>query len=233
LGGNLGGLAGADAHCTAAAKAANPGDNHLWRAFLSTSTVNAIDRVGTGPWYTAPSKQQKKTNYATEGLQIAANTTQLLTARPSGADVATIVFTGPSASGGGGTSYDWPLSKCLLNENGYCAMADGDTHDTLTGSDTSGKYVSGRSCSDWTSLGATEYPAFGHSWPRQFTDTSGNANWINNGDQGEISCAAVINTGTSNVMCSGGMGGGTTGSSTCGVGSAGGYGAFYCIAVSQ
>ena len=36
-GGNLGGLAGADAHCAALAKTAGAG-NRQWRAYLSTAT---------------------------------------------------------------------------------------------------------------------------------------------------------------------------------------------------
>jgi hypothetical protein len=57
-GGDLGGLAGADAHCQALATAAGSGD-HTWRAYLSTSAtadhaaVNARDRIGNGPWYNA------------------------------------------------------------------------------------------------------------------------------------------------------------------------------------
>ena len=55
-GGDLGGLAGADAHCQALAKAEGAGD-HTWRAYLSTTAtktepaVNARDRIGSGPWY--------------------------------------------------------------------------------------------------------------------------------------------------------------------------------------
>src|SRR5512144_764304 len=55
-GGNLGGLAGADAHCQTLAAAAGAG-NHTWHAYLSTQArpgqpaVNARDRIGTGPWY--------------------------------------------------------------------------------------------------------------------------------------------------------------------------------------
>jgi hypothetical protein len=46
---NLGGLTGADATCTNAATAANLGGS--WVAWLSTSTVNAIDRIpDVGPW---------------------------------------------------------------------------------------------------------------------------------------------------------------------------------------
>ncbi len=54
-GANLGGLAGADAHCQVLAKSAGAGDK-TWRAYLSTSgadgaaAVNARDRIGTGPW---------------------------------------------------------------------------------------------------------------------------------------------------------------------------------------
>jgi hypothetical protein len=55
-GGDLGGLAGADAHCKALAQAQGAGD-HTWRAYLSTEptatapAVNARDRIGAGPWY--------------------------------------------------------------------------------------------------------------------------------------------------------------------------------------
>jgi hypothetical protein len=57
-GGDLGGLAGADAHCQALAQAQGAGD-HRWRAYLSTQAtgsapgVNARDRIGGGPWYNA------------------------------------------------------------------------------------------------------------------------------------------------------------------------------------
>lgn len=58
MGGNLGGLAGADAHCQALAKAEGSGD-HTWHAYLSAAAtdgqpaVNARDRIGSGPWYNA------------------------------------------------------------------------------------------------------------------------------------------------------------------------------------
>ena len=57
-GANLGGLAGADAHCAKLAAAAGAG-NRTWRAYLSLSesanqkAVNARDRIGSGPWYNA------------------------------------------------------------------------------------------------------------------------------------------------------------------------------------
>ena len=54
-GGNLGGLAGADARCQALAAVAGAGDLH-WHAYLSTQGMNAVnarDRIGSGPWYNA------------------------------------------------------------------------------------------------------------------------------------------------------------------------------------
>jgi hypothetical protein len=51
-GANLGGLDGADALCQRLAEAAGSADK-TWRAYLSTSTVNARDRIGAGPWYNA------------------------------------------------------------------------------------------------------------------------------------------------------------------------------------
>jgi hypothetical protein len=52
-GGDLGGLAGADAHCAALAAAAGAEAGKAWRAYLSTDTENAKDRIGSGPWFNA------------------------------------------------------------------------------------------------------------------------------------------------------------------------------------
>ena len=52
-GGNLGGLSGADAFCVTLAREADATDNRTWRAFLSSSTTDARDRIGSGPWYNA------------------------------------------------------------------------------------------------------------------------------------------------------------------------------------
>lgn len=59
-GADLGGLAGADAHCQALAGRAGAGAR-TWRAYLSTQApalndpgfVNARDRIGSGPWQNA------------------------------------------------------------------------------------------------------------------------------------------------------------------------------------
>jgi hypothetical protein len=80
-GGDLGGLAAADAHCQALAKAEGSGD-HTWRAYLSTSAtsnqpaVDARDRIGRGPWYNA------------EGTLVAATLEELHTGNKFTKDIA-------------------------------------------------------------------------------------------------------------------------------------------------
>ena len=69
-GADFGGLAGADAHCQALARAAGAGAK-TWHAYLSTSggegreQVEARSRIGGGPWYNA------------KGVMIAADLTDL------------------------------------------------------------------------------------------------------------------------------------------------------------
>jgi hypothetical protein len=65
-GANLGGLEGADAHCARLAEAAGV-TGKTWHAYLSTSTANARDRIGPGPWANA------------KGEEIAANVDELHT----------------------------------------------------------------------------------------------------------------------------------------------------------
>lgn len=70
FGANLGGLAGADAHCQRLASAVGQ-DNRTWRAYLSAPAtagqpaVHARDRIGRGPWVNA------------KGVQIAASIADL------------------------------------------------------------------------------------------------------------------------------------------------------------
>ena len=70
FGGNLGGLAGADAICVQRATATGRGDRR-WRAYLSAPpsadapAVHARDRIGRGPWVNA------------QGVQIAASVEDL------------------------------------------------------------------------------------------------------------------------------------------------------------
>ena len=128
-GGDLGGLAGADADCQALADAEGAGD-HTWRAYLSTSAatgepaVNARDRIGTGPWYNA------------EGLLIAANLEQLHS------DAVQI-------------DKETAVTESLNPVNGVGDSPN--THDMLTGSRPDGTAFDADddlTCGNWTSSGA-------------------------------------------------------------------------------
>ncbi len=216
LGGDLGGLTGADALCEEAAKRAHPDDTHHWKAFLSTSEEDAIDRIGTGPWYGSNG------SLVASGLDGLAN--QL---RPTG-DSTTIVYT----NGQG----DWPFNRCLLDENGLCPLSYGDDHDVLTGSGTDGRYAGG-DCSGWTSI-TGDSATIGHVWPRMLgSNNDGDAHWISTRGHTASGCGRIINSTLSNYGMMGGWGGPGGGDSSSdyggGVGSDGGYGQFYCFAVSE
>jgi hypothetical protein len=125
-GGDLGGLAGADAHCQALAKAEGAGD-HTWRAYLSTMAtrtepaVNARDRIGSGPWYNSG------------GVLIATNLAQLH---------------GPDS----GINKENAVTERLDPVNG--AGDTPNVHDMLTGSRPDGTAFDGSedlTCSNWTS----------------------------------------------------------------------------------
>ena len=216
------GLTGADQICTEIAEASLPGNGKTWRAFLSTSTVNAIDRVGAGPWYDRLNRP------------IASNLTELVEARPGGITDATILNNLPNEDG---TPHHNEEAGCSnLNQ---CA----DNHDILTGSDTDGRLctsstcsgmgggmpgggggttVTDWTCSDWTSAAKTpgSQPRVGHTWPTGGGSMGGGDDWISVLNEGgclpgynlEQTGAADPNVGT--------------------VGSGGGYGAIYCLATS-
>jgi hypothetical protein len=124
---------------------------------------------------------------------------------------------------------DTQIRNDLPNETGTPNHApDGtqvDNHDTLTGSDANGRYVAGaNTCMDWTTStnssggggggSGGSGPSIGHSWPRS---ASNGVNWISEHRAG--GCAKGINT----------MNGTSDGTAT--VGSGGGYGGFYCFAL--
>jgi hypothetical protein len=132
-GANLGGLAGADAHCQSLAAAVGRGAA-TWRAYLSTQgpgAVNARDRIGAGPWHNQRG--------------------QLI-----GQSVAAIHGDTLEQARGGvimGKIYS-------LNEKGEPVKGAGDTpnqHDMLTGSTVEGRaYPAGAdmTCGNWTSNAA-------------------------------------------------------------------------------
>lgn len=133
-GANLGGLAGADAHCQRLAQEAG-GGARSWRAYLSTTAgggqapVNARDRIGNGPWHNA------------RGVLIAWNVADL--------------------HGDLQRDRNSINKEGALNEKGLPVNGRGDTpnqHDILTGSDSHGRAMLGSAatttCNNWTSNAA-------------------------------------------------------------------------------
>jgi hypothetical protein len=133
-GGNLGGLAGADAHCQALAAAVGAGSK-TWHAYLSTSTVNAKDRIGSGPWFNA------------KGVQIAASVADLHSANNK--------ISGETALTEKGTTPNY------LVGNPPAPAAQPLQHDILTGTNEDGT-ASGATCNNWTD-GADATATLGHA----------------------------------------------------------------------
>ena len=135
-GANLGGLAGADAHCQTLAAAAGAG-GRTWRAYLSTSAasgqaaVNARDRIGAGPWYNA------------RGVRVASNVAEL-------------------HGEGSALGKAWSLTERGDTVNGRGDTPN--RHDILTGSQPDGTAfpdTADRTCRNWTS-GADGSAQVGH-----------------------------------------------------------------------
>jgi hypothetical protein len=128
-GADLGGLAGADAHCQTLAAAAGAG-NRTWHAYLSTSAsdgqpaINARERIGAGPWYNA------------KGVQVATDVANLHSASNGLSKTGSPNERGEIVNGRGDTP---------------------NRHDILTGSQLDGTAFPGtadKTCSNWTSSGA-------------------------------------------------------------------------------
>jgi hypothetical protein len=214
FGGNFGGITGADALCLAVALSSSEcASNKTWRAFLSTTTEDAIDRIGQGPWHDRV------------GRVLALQLADLIADRPTSADPAIID--------------DLPNEFGVPNHN-----PDGtgqvDNHQILTGSGVDGRlYTQATSggggtggggfgsmtscdggwtpekatCWDWTRDDSEGCPRVGHSWPRQ----GSGINWISVWNEGGCAPGGTLEEFT--------MPDGMT------VGSYGGYGGFYCFAV--
>ena len=148
------GLRGADKICATIAEMSMPGSGAKgWRAFLSASTdgagsgaVNAIDRVGAGPWYDRM------------GRLVAMNRAGLMMTRPQGDSI--IVNDLPNENG---------IPNHTDGAPGCTGNACPDNHDTLTGSTTAGALMgtgTASTCADWTSAASSGgRPGLGHSWP--------------------------------------------------------------------
>src|SRR6185436_17242636 len=118
------GLEGADAICTELAESSMPGSGQKgWRAFLSVAVgptggvVDAIDRIGEGPWYDRL------------GRVLAMNKSALLHTRPEGAD--------------GDIVDDLPNEFGIPNRQPDPTLPEVDNHHVLTGSDASGRLYQG------------------------------------------------------------------------------------------
>lgn len=141
-GGDLGGLAGADAHCQSLAAAAGAG-KRTWRAYLSTQgkelgdkgVIHARDRIGTGPWYNA------------KGIRVAQNVEDL-------------------HSAGNNVTKATALDERGRPVNGRTEKPN--RHDILTGSRPDGTAMapSGRfgdmTCNNWTNGGDKGAAMLGH-----------------------------------------------------------------------
>jgi hypothetical protein len=202
------GLRGADKLCAAIAERSMPGSSVKgWRAFLSVTAdaygkqVNAIDRVGPGPWYDR------------NGRLVAPTKADLIAVRPQNGD-ATI-------------QNDLPNENGIPNHRPDPARPADDNHHTLTGSNASGTLQSATAtCKDWTTsegIAANGKPAHGYSWPRSLgggmgTGASG-SNWMTTGNA--FGCGRgvqIVETGYGNQ-------------NNLTVGEGGGYGGYYCFAL--
>jgi hypothetical protein len=211
------GLRGADKICATIAEKSMPGAAVKgWRAFLSAvagedgEQVDAIDRIGDGPWYDRL------------GRVLAPTKADLMSDRPQNGDAA--------------IRDDFPNEDGVPNHRPDPTQPSVDNHDTLTGSNALGRlYSRTATCKDWTGAAgdrATEgRPRVGHSWPRSGPGGGGRpggpggsedgnmANWMSSLD--ESGCAPGVNLRET----------GPPSDRAVTVGSGGGYGGFYCFAL--
>lgn len=125
-GGDLGGIEGADRHCTSLAQAAGS-SGKTWRAYLSTQeeagkpAVNAKDRIGAGPWTNA------------KGVVVAKSVADLHSASNNLTKLTALTEKGDAVNGRGDTP---------------------NRHDILTGAQADGTAFppgDDRTCRNWTS----------------------------------------------------------------------------------
>jgi hypothetical protein len=200
------GLRGADSICSCIAEKSMSGSSvKRWRAFLSVTAdakgrqVNAIDRVGSGPWYDRM------------GRLLVPTRADLIHDRPMNGDPV--------------------IKNDLPNEDGIPNhKPDGittvDNHHFVTGSKTDGTLqfstnstgdTVNSTCANWTSVTASGSPRCGFSWPRgSGGGLMGGTNWISGFDAG--GCARGIELVFNNLK-------------SPIIGNAGGYGGFYCFAL--
>jgi hypothetical protein len=216
------GLRGADRICAAIAEKSLSGAGaKTWRAFLSTTAggvdggpVHAIDRVGEGPWYDR------------RGRLVALTKSDLLQTRPLGADAAIL--------------NDLPNEDGIPNHAPDPTLGQVDNHDTLTGSNSKGMLFGDErsTCKDWTSsVGSDGTPRVGHSWGRGILLPGGSTGM----PPGAVGGPSGADGSPENWMSALDEAGCAPGASLVEmgppkpeiptVGSGGGYGGFYCFAL--
>lgn len=221
FGGDLGGLAGADMICQTLAEAAGDTGGKTWRAFLSATTGGE----GGGPVH-AIERIGDGPWYDANDRLVAENIAGLQQERPDG---------------------DPQSVDDLPDELGQPTSVLGDTHDTLTGSDTMGRLPEGadafQTCQDWTSRaeeGGGDAIMAGHTWPRCAMFGGCGEDMMGGGFPGGSFFGGMFGNGSSWVSdhpvqgCKPGVnfeqnGAGTPGLMTVGAG--GGWGAIYCFAI--
>lgn len=174
-GADLGGLAGADAHCQRLAAAAGAG-NKTWKAYLSTppvlasgarpavAAVNARDRIGKGPWHNA------------KGVLVARDLEHLHDGNNINKETA-------------------------LDERGNVVPGGGDTpneHDILTGSRADGTAFAPHTdttCRAWTHSGPDGSAIVGHHDRRGLDKESWSLSWNFSHQTAGCSQQALISRG--------------------------------------
>jgi len=177
-GGDLNGLAGADAFCLLLAREADSTDNRSWRAFLSTSSVDARDRIGTGPWYNALN-------------QLIANDVNSLISNPPATNM---IYDeqGRTWNGGNSTRHDI-LTGSNHDGRRFTSLSEMETgHPNPNGSlftfpDGSFTYANPSaafdfSCADWTTnaggINSANYAVIGHVDWSNLAQGTGSDEWI-------------------------------------------------------
>jgi hypothetical protein len=172
-GADLGGLAGADAHCQKLATAAGAG-NRTWRAYLSQQpvggkpAVNARDRIGSGPWQNV------------KGDVIAINVDNLHSDNKLTKQTA-LTEKGDIVNGRGDTP---------------------NMHDILTGSQPDGRGIAGNvdsTCSNWTS-GGDGAAMLGHSDRIGLKDDVPSKSWNSSHQSRGCGVEALKSTGGAGLM---------------------------------
>ncbi len=171
-GADFGGLAGADAHCQALAKAVGAG-HRTWHAYLSTISggqpvVNARDRIGSGPWQNV------------KGDVIAINVENLHTDNKITKQTA-LTEKGEVVNGRGDTP---------------------NLHDILTGSQPDGRGIAGNvdsTCSNWTSS-TTGAAMVGHSDRTGLDESVPAKSWNSSHQSRGCSVEALKSTGGAGLL---------------------------------